>query len=159
MELEKLKKGIVKITNSVEQTKKLAEDFAKIVKPFSLVAFFADLGAGKTVFVKGFAKNFGIEEDVFSPSFSIINEYSYSDEKKLVHCDFYRLFSNSEEDVYNTGFFDHLNQKDTIVLVEWAEKILNFLPESYFKVEIKSLTLTTREIKICLEKKNESFSS
>lgn len=152
MELENLKKGIVKTTSSVKQTQKLAEDFAKIVKPFALVAFFADLGAGKTAFVKGFAKNFAVKEDVFSPSFSIINEYFCLDGKKLVHCDFYRLFLNSEEEVYNTGFFDYINQKDTIVLVEWAEKILNFLPKSYFKVSIKIKNSSEREIKISLKK-------
>ena len=154
MELKDLKKGIVKTTSSVEQTKKLAEDFAKIVKPFALVAFFADLGAGKTAFVKGFAKNFGIEADVFSPSFSIVNEYFYSNTKKLVHCDFYRLFLNTEQEVYNTGFLDYLNNEDTIILVEWAEKILKFLPEVYFSVKIKSLTEKSREIKISLVNKN-----
>ena len=72
----------------------------------------------------------------------------------MVYYNFYRLFLNTEQEVYNTGFLDYLNNEDTIILVEWAEKILKFLPEVYFSVKIKSLTEKSREIKISLVNKN-----
>ena len=138
------------VTNSSEETEDVAFSFSKLVKPFSFIALFGEMGAGKTAFTKGFAAGFGLKQEVFSPTFSLINEYFYSEEKKIVHCDMYRV--QGEGDVHTTGFLDYLGDENAIVLVEWSEKILSFLPEEYYRVEIKILNETKREIKISEEK-------
>ncbi len=139
------------LTNSLEETEDVALNFGRFVKPFSLIALFGEMGAGKTAFTRGFASWFGLEQEVFSPTFSIVNEYLYSEEKKIVHCDMYRI--KTEQDLYTTGFLDYLKDENAIVLVEWSENILNFLPEQFYRVEIKVLNETKREIKISEEKK------
>ena len=136
------------VTESKEQTQNFAFEFAKMVTPFALIAFFGDLGAGKTAFVSGFARRFGVEDLVSSPTFSIMNEYYYDEGSKLkiVHCDMYRI--TTQEDLYTTGFFDLLNDDRVILLVEWSEKIKEFLHLSYYSVDIKILGERKREIKI-----------
>ncbi len=139
------------LTSSLEETEDVALNFGRFVKPFSLIALFGEMGAGKTAFTRGFASWFGLEQEVFSPTFSIVNEYLYSEEKKIVHCDMYRI--KTEQDLYTTGFLDYLKDENAIVLVEWSENILKFLPEQFYRVEIKVLNETKREIKISEEKK------
>ena len=139
------------LTSSLEETEDVALNFGRFVKTFSLIAFFGEMGAGKTAFTRGFASGFGLEQEVFSPTFSIVNEYFYSEEKKIVHCDMYRI--KTEQDLYTTGFLDYLKDENAIVLVEWSENILKFLPEPFYRVEIKVLSETKREIKISEEKK------
>lgn len=137
------------ITNSVEETKNFAKELGKIITPFELIAFFGDLGAGKTAFIKGFATSFGVEEFVCSPTFSIVNEYVYDGLKKIIHCDMYRIFD--EEELYGVGYFDMLKDKKAIVLIEWSENIVNFLPNSYVKVKIDVLDESKRKIIVSRE--------
>ena len=148
---EKLGLPFETFSSSVEETKIFAKSLGEAIFPFELIAFFGEMGAGKTAFVSGFASAFNISSLVCSPTFSIVNEYLYSEEKKIVHCDMYRI--KTEQDLYTTGFLDYLKDENAIVLVEWSENILNFLPEQFYRVEIKVLDETKREIKISEEKK------
>ena len=131
---DNFKMPIKKITNSLKETEQFAKEFAKNVKPFCFIALIGELGAGKTAFVRGL-------------TFSIINEYIYGSNKKIVHCDLYRI--KGEEDLYCTGFFDLLYDENVIILAEWAQNILNFLPTNHIKVNFKVLTEEKREITIC----------
>ena len=144
---DNFKMPIKKITNSLKETEQFAKEFAKNVKPFCFIALIGELGAGKTAFVRGFSEAFGVKNLVFSPTFSIINEYIYGSNKKIVHCDLYRI--KGEEDLYCTGFFDLLYDENVIILAEWAQNILNFLPTNHIKVNFKVLTEEKREITIC----------
>ena len=141
------KTPLKKITNSLKETEQFAKEFAKNVKPFCFIALIGELGAGKTAFVRGFSETFGVGDFVFSPTFYIINEYLYDLNKKIVHCDLYRV--KGEEDLYCTGFFDFLHDENVIVLAEWAQNILDFLPTNHIKVKFKVLTEEKREITIC----------
>ena len=141
-----LKLPIRIVTNCVEETRRFAKSLGEIIKPFQLSAFFGGLGVGKTAFIRGFSEAFGVDSFVCSPTFSIINEYMYDEFKKIVHCDMYRI--STEEDLYGTGFFDILKDKNAIVLVEWSENILSLLPEDYIKIEIKVLSKEKREINV-----------
>ena len=137
-------------TTSVEETKKFAKMLGEAVFPFECIALFGGMGAGKTAFVSGFSKAFNISHLVCSPTFSIVNEYIYEANKKLVHCDMYRI--SSEQDLYGVGFFDILKDENAIVLVEWSENIIEFLPKNYVRVELEILDEEKRRIFVELEK-------
>lgn len=131
-------------TADYNETIALGERFAKCLKKGDVVAFFGGLGMGKTAFVTGIAKGLGINCDVSSPTFAIVNVYG--DNSQLCHFDMYRV--SSWEDLYSTGFFDYIDM-GSILAVEWSENIENALPENSIKIFIeKGLDETDRIIKI-----------
>ncbi len=122
-------------TEDEQQTVELAKQFSKILRPGDFVALFGGLGAGKTAFVRGLCAGFGFCGNVCSPTFVIINEYETKD-CMIIHCDMYRIAG--EEDLFSVGFFDYLNRRN-ILVVEWSENILQFLPSDCFRVKIERL--------------------
>lgn len=130
-------------TNSENETKKIAASFSKILVPGSIVALEGDLGAGKTVFVKGLADALGYSGEVTSPTFTLINIYDA--ETDIYHMDFYRL--NSLKEILDIGTEEYF-YGDNICLVEWAEKMGDEFPEDSFKVKITMLGEKEREIVI-----------
>ena len=123
---------IIKTTHSPEETRLLAERLAPRLQGGTVIAFFGDLGAGKTTFVSGLARGLGIEADVHSPTFSLVNEYRGA--RNLFHFDMYRI--ESWEDLYLTGFFDYYDSGE-ILACEWSENIENALPENTIRVTIR----------------------
>ena len=119
------------ITRSPEETAASAERLAKKLSGGTIVALFGGLGMGKTTFTAGLAKGLGIEDDVSSPTFALVNEYH--GEKSLYHFDMYRI--DSWEDLYATGFFDYYDAGE-IISCEWSENIENALPENTIRVTI-----------------------
>ncbi len=121
-------------TNSPEETIELASRLAGLLDKGDLVALIGELGAGKTVFVKGIAKGIGIEKFSYvnSPSFVIMKEYS--GRMNLYHFDVYRLNIKSfgETLEYERYFYG-----DGLTIVEWADKITEILPEEYLEVSIE----------------------
>ena len=93
---------------------------------------FGELGAGKTAFTRGFAKGMGIDSDVSSPTFALVNEYR-GKEKTLYHFDMYRI--SGWDDLYSTGYFDYLDE-GAVLIIEWSENIEAVLPENCIRVEI-----------------------
>ncbi len=116
-----------------EETLKIAQDLAMTAKRGDVFLLCGDLGAGKTVFAKGFAKGLFIKEDVTSPTFTIINEY-YSGLLPLYHFDVYRISSSDE--MYETGFEERF-YGDGVCLIEWAELISDCLPDNAVCITIK----------------------
>jgi len=95
-----------------------------------------DLGAGKTTFVQTLAKKLGVQETVTSPTFVIMKSYSVKGRfKKLVHIDAYRVENIDEMRVL--GFAELLEQKDTIICIEWAEKIKELLPKETVQLKFQ----------------------
>ncbi len=87
-----------------------------------------ELGSGKTSFVRGFCSKWGLQDDVSSPSFTIVNEYT-ADKIKIIHIDLYRLKSSDEID--DIGFFDICKNAD-YVFIEWPEILeKNFMMDRY----------------------------
>ncbi len=121
------------ITRSPGETMILAEKLAGYMRPGDLIALSGDLGAGKTVFVKGLAKGLGVSEYnyVNSPSFVVVKEYAGT--MPLYHFDVYRLDSKlfCETLDYEKYFYS-----EGVTAVEWAEKIRETLPEEYVDVFI-----------------------
>ena len=111
------------ITNGAEESIKLGKKFSKLLKSGDVIGLNGDLGAGKTTFIKGILQGFNYEENVTSPTFTLINEY-YAD-LKVIHIDFYR-----EENIMrwkNLGFEEIVNNND-IILIEWSNLIPELLP-------------------------------
>ncbi|OGG85586.1 tRNA (adenosine(37)-N6)-threonylcarbamoyltransferase complex ATPase subunit type 1 TsaE [Candidatus Kaiserbacteria bacterium RIFOXYB1_FULL_46_14] len=95
-----------------------------------VLALHGDLGAGKTTFVQILAKHLGVSESVTSPTFVIMKKYQTTDKQfsTLVHIDAYRLESADELTVL--GFAEELSRGDTIICIEWAERVADLLPPS-----------------------------
>ena len=106
------------ISDSPEQTRQIAADFAKTLKAGDVVLYEGDLGAGKTAFTKGIGEALGVEEAVTSPTFAIVNEYE--GKLPLFHFDLYRL--ENYDDLYSIGFFDYLT-RGGIIAAEWSANI------------------------------------
>ena len=98
-----------------------------------IFAFYGEMGAGKTTFIKAICKYLGVEDIVSSPTFAIINEYLASEMKQVFHFDFYRLKNTNE--LFDIGYEDYFYSNE-YCLIEWPEKIEEFLPEGTIRVDI-----------------------
>jgi len=128
-----------KITSYNERdTAILAENIETEKFPNMVICLMGDLGSGKTVFVKAFAKALGIEEDITSPTFNIIKEYNEG-EMPLYHMDVYRI-EDCEEDL---GIEDYY-EKSGVTIIEWADMIKDKLPEERLEIKFKSIDENTR---------------
>lgn len=114
-----------------EDTLELAENIESEKFDGMVICLNGELGSGKTVFVKGFAKALGIQETVTSPTFSLVKEY-HDGEMSLFHMDVYRMEDSKE----NFGLDDYLNQEG-ICIIEWPEMIEEQLPEERLDIKIK----------------------
>ena len=120
------------VSNSPAQTEEFARKLGSVLSGGETVAYFGGLGMGKTRFTAGLAKGMGINEDVSSPTFSLVHEYH--GDKVLYHFDMYRI--TTFDDLCSTGFFDYLDWGG-VLAVEWSENIENALPEDkLIKIEI-----------------------
>ncbi len=136
---------VTKISRSPKETKDFASNLASRFKGGEIIALSGPLGAGKTVFVKGVAKSLGIpEREVRSPSFVILIEHC-NGRLPLFHFDFYRIKEPSEIDT--TPFSDCLAAKGVIV-IEWPEKIKEYLPEETKWIRIEIIGPKTRRLSL-----------
>lgn len=120
---------MVYLSNSTEETMKIAENFAKTLQKNDVVLLEGEMGAGKTVFAKGVAKGLGIEDNVVSPTYAYMNDYG----GKLYHYDCYRL--SCGEQAVNLGLTDYFDAGG-VCLIEWSENITSVLPENCKVVKI-----------------------
>ena len=131
-------------TCSVQETEQLASEFAKELKRGDVIAFTGGMGAGKTAFVRGLAKGHGVSGEVSSPTYAIVNEYRGN--PALYHFDMYRV--ESSEDLFTTGYYDYLDEGESILAVEWSENITDSLPEQTIYINIEPLSESERKIQI-----------
>ena len=120
------------ISKSREQTVELGKKLGGRLKPGDIVLFFGGLGAGKTAFVSGMAKGMGISQNVTSPTFAIVNEYT--GDVPLFHFDMYRI--DSAEQLYNIGFDDYLD-RGGVCAVEWSENAADYFGDDVIRVNIE----------------------
>jgi len=125
-------------SRSEEDTMEIAENLESEKFPGMVICLDGELGSGKTVFVKGFAKALGLNETITSPTFSLVKEYP-DGEMPLYHMDVYRL-DDAKEDF---GLKDYLNQ-DGVVIIEWPEMIQDQLPEERLDIRFKIIDENTR---------------
>jgi tRNA threonylcarbamoyladenosine biosynthesis protein TsaE len=123
---------IKRITRSEKETEQLGEGLAGVVEAPAVIALFGGLGMGKTAFCRGFARGMNTEEQAHSPTFAIVNEYH--GRVPVIHFDMYRI--DGWDGLYSTGFFDYLGQS-AVILIEWSENIVEFLPDDAVKIHIE----------------------
>lgn len=123
------------ITNSAQETKKLAASIAKDLRQEGgVVALSGELGAGKTTFVQGFAKELGIKEKIISPTFVLVRQHQIPKTKRvLYHIDLYRL--DDPRSILQLGIGELVNNQN-IILIEWAEKMGDLLPKNAISIKI-----------------------
>lgn len=120
------------ISNNTEDTIYLAKVFAKYIKTSDIIVLNGELGSGKTVFMSGIASYFNIEDQISSPTFTIVNEYSLKNSDKIFHFDVYRIEdSNDFLDSIGTEYF--LNG---ICIIEWGNIIKDILPKNTIFIDI-----------------------
>ena len=148
-------------TNSEKETFDFAKKYANKLKGGDVIGLIGDLGAGKTVFTKGLASGLGIIKHITSPTFVLMKVYKIQNSKparaqnciadgskiqNLIHIDAYRI--NNENDIIGIGIEEYLNKKDTIVVIEWAEKIKKILTKNTKYVTMKYKSNNSRFINI-----------
>lgn len=134
------------ISNSESKTKNIAANLVKQIQN-GVIALNGELGAGKTTFVQGFAKGLGIEEKIISPTFVLIRQHKIpSTDSTLYHIDLYRL---EETGAYkNLGIEELINDNNNLVIIEWADKIKDYLPNDTLKISIEKTENNQRLITI-----------
>jgi tRNA threonylcarbamoyladenosine biosynthesis protein TsaE len=123
------------IIENEQAMKDLGASFAKKAKPGNCYALIGNLGAGKTHWSKGFAKELGYTGSVTSPTFSIVQEYQNT-QIPIIHIDLYRI--KSETEALNLHWDDYL-ESDAILIVEWADLYPNILPNNTQIINIEIL--------------------
>lgn len=123
------------VSNSPEETERLGVDFAADLEPGTVVAFFGDLGSGKTTFIRGVCRGLNVTDRVSSPSFTVINEYS--GRLPVYHFDFYRIVSTDE--LWELGWEEYFYGQG-VCLIEWADHVADFLPERRIEVHMRHLS-------------------
>jgi tRNA threonylcarbamoyladenosine biosynthesis protein TsaE len=144
--LEQLRKG--RITESAEETEVLGRALAAQLPPNHVLALHGDLGAGKTTFVRGLARAWGIAEAITSPTFNLYT--LYQGERKLLHLDAYRLESGAD---LNSLMLEDFLESPWCLAVEWPERIRESIPPEAWHLDLASSqegvhTLRLREAKL-----------
>lgn len=133
-------------TNSPEETIALGRELASELAPPKIVTLRGDLGAGKTTLVKGIAEGFNAarEEDVTSPTFTLIHEYR-GPAATLYHIDLYRIDTPRE---LETLGLDDLMTDNSVLLIEWGEKFARFQRDRYVEIALERVSENERRIKL-----------
>ena len=132
---------------SLAELPEAARQFVALMGDETVYAFYGEMGAGKTTFIRELAKALGVtDDDVNSPSFSIINEYRSATTAELIyHFDLYRL--ESLDEAFDIGVEDYFDS-GAVCLIEWPERIQDILPDDTVTVHITELADGSRQIDI-----------
>lgn len=121
------------VTGSPKETAVLAERLGEAAEAGTVLCLVGDLGAGKTLFTQGFARGLGVTGEVTSPTFALMNQYD--GRIPVTHFDLYRL--EREEELDDIGFYEYAEDGRGVVLIEWADKFPDALPEPHMRLEIE----------------------
>lgn len=136
------------ITYSEVETKKVARDIAQNMETSGIIVLNGELGAGKTKFTEGFLSYFGLENEISSPTFTIVNEYK-NEKVNIFHFDVYRLTDIDE--FYAIGGEEYFSKG--ICIIEWGEIIEEALPKHYTKITIEKDENDLDKRILCIEEK------
>lgn len=134
------------ISRSEADTENFGAEIARQCPRGSVILLDGDLGAGKTVFSRGFARALGIDEPVSSPTYTIVQEYELPEKGRLYHLDLYRI--SGVEAALAFGVDEFLNDPSSYALVEWPERIEGILPEDAIRITLKHIGEGRREISV-----------
>ena len=128
-------------SKNYQDTFDLGSEISNKLKSGDVVGLIGNLAAGKTSFVKGILKGLDYKHDVTSPTFTLVNEYHAR--IKVIHIDFYR--ETNIERWNNIGIQEILNE-DAIIIIEWADLLLDLLPENILKIYFNHVSENCRKI-------------
>lgn len=132
---------------STEELPLLVEKLLAFANGRKKIFFIGEIGAGKTTFIQAFCRHFQVNENVTSPTFSLINEYTYLDENQkeqlIHHIDLYRL--ENQQEALDIGIEDYLYDGD-YCLIEWPDLVENLLSEEVVIIKIEILNDSSRKI-------------
>lgn len=131
--------------DSLHDLPKAADKIIEISGGCGVVAFYGEMGAGKTTLIKEICSQMGVCDTVTSPTFALVNQYRTEDGDTVFHFDFYRI--DKLEEAYDLGYDEYFDS-GALCLVEWSEKIKSLLPEDALSVNIKVTGDDSREITI-----------
>ena len=140
------------VTSSSIETKDFAKNLAKKTPVGTIVALIGDLGSGKTTFAQGFAEGLDILESIVSPTFKLVSEYD-GEKCKLIHVDTYRL--DSIEDFLNICGEDIMRTPGAIILIEWADKIIDILPPDTVQIDFLRISEIENERELTIKTLSE----
>lgn len=129
--------------NSLDQLETAANQFIDLIGNNNVFAFHGEMGAGKTTFIKKVCRLLGVEENITSPTFAIVNEYFTTSDQSIYHFDCYRLKNTKE--AYDIGAEEYF-YSGNLCLIEWPERIEDLLPQTTVVVNINVLPSGEREI-------------
>ncbi|PKL35495.1 MAG: tRNA (adenosine(37)-N6)-threonylcarbamoyltransferase complex ATPase subunit type 1 TsaE [Spirochaetae bacterium HGW-Spirochaetae-1] len=131
------------VTHSAEETLEFFREIGRQAKKGDVFALHGNLGAGKTIIAKGIALGMGIEDDITSPTFTLLE--SYEGPLPLHHFDLYRI---ERDDEFDNLFFEEYWEGDGVAVIEWAGNAGNRLPENSHRIFIDYIDENTRSITI-----------
>ena len=145
------------ITDSPQETQKVAlKLLTQIPQSINLICLYGELGSGKTTFIQGVAAALGVKQKVLSPTFILMREYDREIKnqsrrggtkiKKLIHVDCYRI--ESERDLKGVDLQEYWQDKENLVMIEWAERIKAILPKERIDICFEHLDEKTRKITV-----------
>lgn len=121
------------LIENLESIQESAHKFLALAGDNKVFAFYGDMGAGKTTFIKALCSELNSMDVVTSPTFTLVNEYLTAGDSYIYHFDFYRI--KKLEEAYDFGFEEYLDSGN-FCFIEWPEKVESILPESHIKVRI-----------------------
>jgi len=133
------------ISTCEQDTLNFANEFSKSLNKGEIILLNGDLGSGKSVFARGVIRAFGVEKQIPSPTFTIVNEYDGKD-CKLYHFDLYRL--EEVEEALAIGVDEIFADENSIKLVEWPEKVWQILPKKVITITIEKIDDNKRKITV-----------
>ncbi len=120
--------------NDLSELDAAAQTFIDNMKDNVIFAFYGDMGAGKTTFIKALCEKLGVDETITSPTFAIVNEYGRGDADPIYHFDFYRVYKIEEAIDFGCAEYFH---SGNICFIEWPQIIEPILPEQTQKINIR----------------------
>lgn len=124
-----------KITiSSLQELDNAAARFLELAGGNTVIAFSGELGAGKTTFIQAICRNLGVEVEVNSPTFSLVNEYFTPEGNSIFHFDLYRI--ETPEELFDMGYEEYF-YSGSLCLIEWPEKAKKLIPENALWVKIE----------------------
>lgn len=127
--------------NNLSEIHQAARQFLTEIDNQNVFAFYGDMGAGKTTFIKAVCEELGVQEPVTSPTFAIINEYRDKKGKSIYHFDFYRI--KKLEEVFDFGYEDYF-YSGNLCFIEWPELVESLLPENVVRLALRQTENGTR---------------
>jgi tRNA threonylcarbamoyladenosine biosynthesis protein TsaE len=132
---------------NLSELDRVAERVAVLTMNQKVLAFYGEMGAGKTTLIYAICRRLGIKDDVSSPTFSIINEYKTDQGDRVYHLDLYRL--EGEQEAISAGVEDCLHSGN-ICFIEWPERVPGLLPAGTLHCYLKHTGLNERKLQINL---------